>query len=138
MPTKEHLKHLASLPKLKFRAGDKVVIISGKDKGQVGYIASVDPKKQKAYVLQDNPENPDLPLPLNSVVKHKKAKFQGEKSSRFKMPSPIHVSNLMVLDPDKNDPTRVGRRLEKGKMVRYAKKTGKTIKDEANIEEKKK
>jgi large subunit ribosomal protein L24 len=98
----------------------------------------LDPKEQKALVLQDNPENPDQPLPLNAVVKHKKAKFQGEKSSRFKMPAPIHLSNLMVLDPDKGEPTRIGRRVEGGKIVRYAKKTGKTIKDTPNIEEKKK
>jgi large subunit ribosomal protein L24 len=137
MPTKAEIKRLANLPKSKFRTGDKVVVISGKDRGQVGFIASLDPKKQKAYVLQDNPENPDQPLPLNVVVKHKKAKFQGEKSARFKMPSPIHLSNLMVLDPDKGEPTRIGRRTEDGKIVRYAKKTGKTIKDTPNIEEKK-
>jgi large subunit ribosomal protein L24 len=138
MPTKAELKHIANLPKCKFRTGDKVLVIAGKDKGQTGFIAALDPKEQKAIVLQDNPENPDQPLPLNAVVKHKKAKFQGEKSSRFKMPAPIHLSNLMVLDPDKGEPTRVGRRVEKGKLVRYSKKTGKTIKDTPNIEEKKK
>lgn len=138
MPTKAENKFRANLPKSKFRTGDKVVIISGKDKGQRGYIAALDPKKQKALVLQDNAENPDQPLPLNAVVKHKKAKFQGEKSARFKMPAPIHLSNLMVLDPEKSEPTRIGRRNEKGKIVRYAKKTGKTIKDAPNIEEKKK
>jgi large subunit ribosomal protein L24 len=133
MPTKAELKLRANLPKTKFRTGDKVIVISGKDRGQIGFIAELDPKIQKAVVLQDNPENPDQPLPLNAVTKHRKARFQGEKSARFKMPSPIHLSNLMVLDPDKGEPTRIGRRAEGGKIVRYAKKTGKTIKDTPNI-----
>ncbi len=137
MPTKAEIKHRANLPKLKVRKGDKVVIIAGKDKGQQGYIEAIDPKKQRAYVLQENPENPDQPLPLNAAIKHRKAKFQGEKSSRLQIPVPIHISNLMVLDPDKGQPTRIGRRVEGGKLVRYAKKTGKTIKDQPNIEEKK-
>ncbi|HXH60255.1 MAG TPA: 50S ribosomal protein L24 [Fimbriimonadaceae bacterium] len=136
MPTKAELKRLANLPKCKFRKGDKVVIIAGKDKGQEGYIAAVEPKTNRALVLQDNPENPDQPLPLNTVVKHRKARFQNEKSARLKIPAPIDMSNLMVLDPETNAPTRVGRRKEDGKVVRYAKKTGKTIIDGPVIEEK--
>jgi large subunit ribosomal protein L24 len=138
MPTKAQLKQLAHPPKLKIRTGDKVVITAGKDKDQRGYVVAIDPKKQKALVLQDNAENPDQPLPLNAAIKHRKARFQGEKSSRLQIPVPIHVSNLMVLDPDKDEPTRIGRRVEKGKLVRYAKKSGKTIVDAPNIEEKKK
>ena len=138
MPTKAELKQRANLPKLKIRTGDQVVVISGKDRGQRGYVSAIDPKKQKAYVLQQNDENPDQPLPLNAAIKHRKAKYQGEKSARVQIPVPIHISNLMVLDPDKGEPTRVGRRLEKGKLVRYAKKTGKTITDTPNIEERKK
>jgi large subunit ribosomal protein L24 len=137
MPTKAELKRLAHQPKCKLRTGDKIIVIAGKDKGQIGFIATLDPKKQKALIIQDNPENPDQPLPLNAVVKHKKAKYQGEKSSKFKMPAPIQLSNLMALDPEDNEPTRIGRRLEDGKIVRYAKKSGKTIKDTPNIEEKK-
>ena len=138
MPTKAELKHRANLPKLRIRTGDQVVIIAGKDKGQKGYIYAVDPKKMRALVLQEDPENPDKPLPLNVAIKHRKAKYQGEKSSREKIPVPIHISNLMVLDPDKGEPTRVGRRKEGDKLVRYAKKTGKTIKDTPNVEERKK
>lgn len=137
MPTKAEIKFRANLPKLKLRKGDNVVIIAGKDKGQRGYVESVDLKKMRAYVLQENPENPDQPLPLNAAIKHRKARYQGEKSARMQIPVPIHISNLMVLDPDKGEPTRIGRRVEGGKLVRYAKKTGKTIKDTPNIEEKK-
>ncbi|MEZ5162512.1 MAG: hypothetical protein R2688_01935 [Fimbriimonadaceae bacterium] len=75
-------------------------------------------------------------MPLNAVIKHRKAKYQGERSARIKLPAPIHISNLMVIDPDKDVPTRIGRRKEDGKIVRYAKKSGKTLKDTPNIEKK--
>jgi len=136
MPTKAELKHKANLPKLKIRRGDKVVITAGKDKGQQGWVAVLDPVKMEALVLQDNPENPDNPIPLNAMIKHKKARYQGEKSARLKLPAPIHLSNLMVLDPETGEPTRIGRRKEDGKNVRYAKKSGKTILDTPNLEEK--
>lgn len=131
MPTKAELKQLAKPIKLKIRKGDKVLIISGKDKGQIGFVAAVSPKEQKAIILKDNDANPEQPLPLNAVVKHRKAKTQQERSMRVKIPSPIHVSNLMILDPSTNQPTRVGRRKdeETGKLVRYAKKSGDTIPD---------
>lgn len=127
--TKAEIKRRAEHVKLKLRAGDKVVIIAGKDKGEKGFVYSIDPLKGKAIVLKENDENPEQPLPLNAVTKHKKAKFQGEKSARFRMPSPIQVSNLMLLDPKSGEPTRVGRRVEDGKIVRYAKKSGETLKD---------
>jgi large subunit ribosomal protein L24 len=132
MPTKAELKALARKPKLKLRTGDRVRIIAGKDKGQEGFIAAVDPEKRKAFVLQENPENPEQPIALNAVVKHRKARFQGERSARFTMPSPIDLSNLMLLDPSNNQPTRVGRRVEDGKIVRYSKKSGKTLAEPVN------
>ncbi len=136
MPTKAAIKRGSSQPKLKIRKGDKIVIIAGRDKGQEGYVLAVAPNKLKALVLQDNPENPDQPLPLNTAVKHRKAKYQGEKSARMRIPVPIHISNLMVLDPGSEEPTRIGRRVEDGKLVRYGKKSGKTIVDASNIEDK--
>lgn len=122
--------------KLKLRKGDAVMIISGKDKGQVGYIEAIDPEKMKAYVLQDNPENPDQPLPLNAAIKHRKARYQGEKSARMQIPVPIHMSNLMYIDAETQTPTRIGRRKEDGKIVRFAKKTDKSIKDLQTYEKK--
>lgn len=122
--------------KLKLRKGDAVMIISGKDKGQMGYIEAIDPEKMKAYVLQDNPENPDQPLPLNAAIKHRKARYQGEKSARMQIPVPIHMSNLMYIDADSQAPTRIGRRREDGKIVRFAKKTDKSIKDLPTYEKK--
>ncbi|MES1228433.1 MAG: hypothetical protein ABUL72_07150, partial [Armatimonadota bacterium] len=63
------------------------------------------------------------------VVKHKKARYQGERSARYTLPAPIHISNLMVIDPASGDATRIGRRKEGDKIVRYAKKSGKTLVD---------
>jgi large subunit ribosomal protein L24 len=129
MPTKAELKQQAQHIKLKVRKGDRVMIVAGKDKGQTGFIAAVSPKEQKVIVLKENDENPDQPLPLNAVVKHRKARAQGEKSARFRIPAPIHVSNVMLLDPKTGEPTRVGRRKEDGKVVRYAKKSGELVQD---------
>lgn len=131
--TKAELKRRAQHIKPKLRTGDKVIIMAGKDKGQKGFIAAVDPKKNKALVLQENEENPDQPLPLNAVIKHKKARFQGEKSARIKLPAPIDLSNLMLLDPKTGEPTRVGRkRNEDGKIVRVAKRSGTVLTDAPN------
>lgn len=138
MPTKAELKAASKPVKSKVRAGDKVVIIAGKDKGQIGIVAAISPKERKAIVIQENPENPEQPIPLNAVTKHRKAKYQGQQSARIRMPAPLDVSNLMVIDPSSDQPTRIGRREEKGKIVRYAKKSGKAIEDKPNIAKKEK
>lgn len=132
MPTKAELKAKLKTIKVKIRKGDTVMIISGKDKGQVGTVFGVNLKTMRAFVGQDDPENPDQKIPLNAAIKHYKAKRQGERSVRFKMPSPIHLSNLMVIDPETKKPTRIGRRKEGDKLVRYAKKSGKTLVDGAD------
>ncbi|MBS1718512.1 MAG: 50S ribosomal protein L24 [Armatimonadetes bacterium] len=138
MPTKAELKLQGEHIKLKIRKGDRVRIISGKDRGQEGFVAAVLTKKSRVIVLKENPEKPDQPLPLNMAIKHKKAKYQNERSARIAMPMPIHISNVMVLDPKDGKPTRVGRRKdEKGNLVRYAKKSGEKIEDAVVMESKK-
>ncbi len=128
MATKAQIKARKKQIKLKIRTGDKVMIISGKDKGEIGFVAAVAPREQKVIVLKENEENPEQPLPLNAAIKHRKAKMPGEKSARIKIPVPIHASNVMVLDPETNEPTRVGRRKnDDGNLVRYAKKSGKEL-----------
>lgn len=128
MPTKADLKRVSKPIRLKVRKGDKVVIIAGKDKGEIGFVAAVSPKEQKVIILKENPENAEMPLPLNAAIKHRKAKVQGERSARIKIPVPIHVSNVMVLDPASNEATRVGRRRnDAGKLERFAKKSGQVI-----------
>ena len=133
MPTFAELKQQKSKIKLKVRQGDAVVIIAGKDKGQQGIVAKVMPKDQKVIVLQENPSDPNEPIPLNAAVKHKKAKTTAERSARFKMPVPLHISNVMLIDPKLQVGSRVGRRVENGKIVRFAKKSGETLNDQPNI-----
>lgn len=133
MPTKSELK--SKQPKRKLRTGDKVLVIAGKDKGEIGIIAAVDPEKGKALLVQENPEDPEKYIPLNAAIKHKKARYQGEKSMRFSKPMPIDMSNLMLIDPKTNEPTRVGRKVVDGKIVRYCKKSGEVLADTANREE---
>lgn len=134
--TKAEIKQREKHIKLKVRKGDKVKIISGKDKGEIGYIAAVSPKENKVIVLKENEENPEQPLPLNAAVKHKKSRNpQMEKSARIRIPVPIDVSNVMVLDPKTGEPTRVGRKVDGKKgLVRYAKKSGQVFKDEPVME----
>ncbi|CAN5459384.1 50S ribosomal protein L24 [soil metagenome] len=128
MATKAEIKALKHPVKLKIRKGDKVMVIAGKDKGEVGFVYAVSPKENKVILLKENDENPDQPLPLNAVIKHRKAKVQGEKSARIRIPSAINVSNVMLIDPETGKPTRVGRRKDDaGKLVRYAKKSGKVV-----------
>ncbi|MBK6931975.1 MAG: 50S ribosomal protein L24 [Saprospirales bacterium] len=98
------------------RKGDTVMVIAGDDKGKTGEILEVFPDKMRAVV--DG---------VNIVKKHMKA-TQDQEGGIMEMPAPVHVSNLMLLDPKSGDPTRAGRREEDGQWVRYSKKSGNTIK----------
>ena len=119
--TKAQIKAAAKPVKMKIRRGDKVIIIAGKDKGEIGFVAAVSPREQKVIVLKEG-ENPDQPEPLNAVIKHKKAKFQNERSARIKLPAPIHVSNVQLLDPQTGKPTRVKKGTDAdGNVTRVAK-----------------
>lgn len=132
--TKAEIQRLAQGIKLKVRKGDRVMIITGKDKGQVGFIEKVFPKRQRVVVLQENQDNPDQPLPLNAAIRHRKARTQAEKSARIKIAVPIHISNVMVLDPKTQEPSRIGRRLEDKTLIRFAKKSGEKIIDQKVME----
>jgi large subunit ribosomal protein L24 len=103
-------------PKLHIKKGDRVVIIAGKDKGEEGEVLEVLPLKNRAIV--DN---------LNMVSKHSKA-TQDNPGGINEIPAPIHISNLMLIDPKTGEPTRVGRKVVDGKIMRYAKKSGELIK----------
>ena len=103
-------------PKLHVKKGDRVMVIAGNDKGQTGEVLEVFPKKNRAII--DN---------LNMVKKHQKP-TQDNPGGIVDMPAPIHLSNLMLIDPKTGEPTRIGRKLVDGKLVRYAKKSGELIK----------
>ena len=108
---------------MKIRTGDQVEIISGKDKGKQGEVLRTDPKKSAVFV-----EN------ANMVKRHQRAmpspsgQGPGKEGGIIEMEGPIHVSNVMLLDPSDNKPTRVGIRVtEDGKRQRYSKRSGEAV-----------
>lgn len=104
-------------PKLHIRRDDVVKVLSGDDKGKTGKILSVDLEKSRAIVEG-----------LNMVTKHVKPTASNPQGGIEKKEAPIHISNLMLVDPKTGDATRTGRkRNEQGKLVRYSKKTGEVI-----------
>ena len=100
----------------KIRKGDKVVILTGKDKGRTGEVLEVQPKDDKAVVRG-----------INQVRRHQK-QSQSQPGGIITKEAPIHLSNLALIDPKDGKPTRVGFRVEKdGKKVRVAKRSGEVI-----------
>jgi len=106
------------MPKIKLKKGDKVKIITGKDKGKEGSILKVIPSDNKAIVSG-----------INLVKKHMKATKESE-GGIISKELPIHISNLSLLDPSSLLSTKVGYKfIEDGKKVRVAKVSGKVIED---------
>ncbi len=103
-------------PKLKIKKGDKVVVIAGADKGTEGEVLQVFAVKNRAIVEG-----------VNIRKKHTKP-TQDNPGGINDIATPIDISNLMLIDPKTGEPTRVGRRVENGKIVRFSKKSGEIIK----------
>jgi large subunit ribosomal protein L24 len=104
--------------KLKIRKGDIVKIIAGESKGKQGKVLTVFTEKNRALVEG-----------ANQVSKHTKPSAKNTQGGIVKQEASVHISNLMLVDPKSGKPSRVGRRVEDGKIVRYAKKSGETVKD---------
>lgn len=104
--------------KLHIKKGDLVYVISGESKGQQGKVLSVLVKKERALVEG-----------VNMVSKHTKPNSKYPQGGIVKKEAPIHISNLMLIDPTTGKPSRIGRKLnEEGKLVRFSKKSGEEIK----------
>lgn len=102
--------------KLHIKVGDTVKIISGESNGQEGKILTIDRKKNRATVEG-----------VNLIKKHEKPSAANPEGGIVEKESSIHISNIMIVSD--GDASRIGRKAnEKGKMVRYSKKTGKEIK----------
>ncbi|MBO7478228.1 MAG: 50S ribosomal protein L24 [Salinivirgaceae bacterium] len=100
------------------KKGDTVVVIAGESKGQRGKVLSVQVEKQRAVVEG-----------INMVSKHTKPNAKNTQGGIVKQEAPVHISNLMLVEPATGNPTRTGRRMgENGKLVRYSKKSGEEIK----------
>ena len=103
--------------KLHIKKGDNVKVLSGDDKNQTGVVTRVFPKKGTAVVQG-----------INLVKKHLKKKQNEEKGSIVSKEAPIRICKLMVVEPDTDKATRIGRKKNsKGKLQRYSKKTGNFI-----------
>ncbi len=102
--------------KFHIKKGDKVMVIAGAEKGTTGEVLEVIPKKYRA-VVED----------VNIVKRHRKGTNDAP-GGIIEMAAPIHLSNLMLIDPKTGEPTRVGRKIVDGKSVRYSKKSGEIIK----------
>ena len=109
---------------LRIRKDDQVLIKAGKDRGKTGRVLRTDPGKRRVYVEG-----------LNMVKRHQRPRSvkdtqkSAEAGGIIEKEGPIHVSNVMMLDPTDNKPTRVGVRSASGKRERYAKRTGKAIEE---------
>ena len=109
--------------KLKVRKGDKVKVIAGKSAGHVGNVLRTDPAKSKVWVEGANVQKRHTkPRTLRDVQRG------GQTGGIIEAEGPIHVSNVMLVDPSSNQPTRIAlRRDDEGRRVRVAKRSGKDI-----------
>lgn len=104
--------------KLHIKKGDLVFVNAGDDRGKTGKVLEIITEKNRAIVEG-----------INMVSKHTKPNAKHPQGGIIKQEAGVHISNLQVVDPSKDGPTRIGRRRnDKAKLVRYAKKSGEEIK----------
>jgi large subunit ribosomal protein L24 len=99
----------------KIRKGDKVVVLTGKDKGRTGEVVQVMPKEGRAVVKGIN------------LVKRHQRQTQTQEAGIITKEASIHLSNIAIADPKDGKPTRVGFKVEGDKKVRVAKRSGVSI-----------
>ena len=105
------------MKKLRIKKGDTVYVNAGNDKGKTGKVLTVIPDKDRVIVVG-----------VNVVSKHTKPNAKQPQGGIIKQEAGIHVSNVQLIDPAQNKPTRVGYKFVDGKKIRYAKKSGEEIK----------
>jgi len=109
---------MKKIKKLHIKKGDEVMMIAGNDKGKKGKVLEVFVAKRRAIVEG-----------INIISKHTKPNQDNPDGGIIKREASVDISNLLPIDPKTGKPTRVGRRLnDKGKLVRYAKKSGEELK----------
>lgn len=101
--------------KLKVKKGDKVVVITGRDKGKQGEILKVLREENRVLVQGVN------------IVKRHQRQTQTEQGGIVSKEAPIHVSNVAHIDPKTQKPTRVGFKMDGDKKVRVARRSGEAI-----------
>jgi large subunit ribosomal protein L24 len=103
----------------RIRTDDEVIVIGGKDRGKKGKVLRVDPKKEKVYVAG-----------LNIVKRHQRPQQTASGQTAggvIEREGPIHISNVMLVDPKDGKPTRVRIEVVDGKRLRVAKRSGQRL-----------
>ena len=98
---------------MNIKRDDKVIVLSGKDKGKQGKVMIADPKAMKVVVEG-----------VNVATKHQRAQKQGQEGGIIKVETPIYACKVMVVCPKCSKPTRVAHKLSDGKKTRVCKKCG--------------
>jgi large subunit ribosomal protein L24 len=107
---------------LRIRRDDQVVVVSGKDKGRTGRVLRVDPARGRVYVEGVNVQKRhQRPRTMRDMQR------PNQESGVIEREGPIHVSNVMLLDPGSDKPTRISVRREDGVRTRMAKHSGEPI-----------
>ena len=107
---------------MRVRKDDTVIVTGGKDRGKTGKVLRTEPGKRRVYIEG-----------LNIVKRHSRPRSvkdtqKGDAGGIIEQEGPIHVSNVMVLDPQDNKPSRIGvRKTDEGKRQRYLKRTGNAL-----------
>jgi large subunit ribosomal protein L24 len=101
---------------MKIKKNDQVQVIAGKDRGKRGTVLAVLAAQDKVIVEG-----------INIHKKHVKSKTQGKPGERIEVPAPLHVSNVMLVCPETDKPTRVGYSVTEGGKNRVSKRSGKEI-----------
>lgn len=105
---------------MKIKTGDNVKVLSGKDRGKTGKVIQVLKNKntEEHFVVVEG---------VNKRKKHIKSRNKGEAGQVIELSAPLHISNVMMIDPKKNAPTRVGYKIEKNAKKRVGKKSNEVI-----------
>lgn len=101
---------------MKIKNGDKVIVIAGKDRGKTGKVLRALPREDRVIVEG-----------VNITKRHRKATSQRQSGQIIDKTLPVHVSNVMLVDPKSGKPTRVGIKKVDGKYTRVAKKSNTTL-----------
>lgn len=101
--------------KLKIRKGDRVMVLTGRDKGKTGEVLRVIPTEMRALVQG-----------VNMVKRHSRQTMK-EPGGIVEKEAPIHVSNIAHIDPKSDKPTRIGYKMQDGRKIRVARRSGEPI-----------
>ena len=110
---------MRKVAKIHIRKGDTAIVIAGNDQGKKGKVLEVIKEKNRAIIEG-----------ANMITRHVKPSANNPEGGIEKTEAPIHISNIMVVDPSSGDPTKIGRKLnDQGKLQRFSKKSGELIKN---------